>query len=198
MGRKSPAFPIVVSGPSGVGKTTLCNRLLEADGSLRESISATTRAPREGEVDGEDYFFVSHDRFAEMKNGALAEWAEVYGEFYGTPKAFVEETLARGHDVLLNIDTQGGISVKRVFPEAYLIFILPPSFAILGERIRNRGSANDIERRVSSARREAADAITYGYDRIIVNDDLDEATAKLISVIAAEREARSNQSNDRS
>lgn len=191
MSRKSPAFPIVISGPSGVGKTTLVERLVDRDPLVRESISATTRPPRDGEKDGLDYFFVPRDAFERMKKHELLEWAEVYGECYGTPRGFVESELQKGLDVVLNIDTQGGNSVKKAFPGAYLIFILPPSFKALEKRIRSRGTDedSDVASRLDSARKEAFDAFAT-YDRLIVNDELAQAVEELVAVIRRERGRR--------
>lgn len=181
------AFLIVVSGPSGAGKTTLVDRLLELDRSIRESVSATTRAPRVDEVDGAHYFFVDRDAFEQMKESDLVEWAEVHGELYGTPRRFLEEQLAAGHDVVLNIDIQGGFSVKKAFPAAVMVFILPPSLEILERRLRSRGSdgAPDIERRLETAREEITASDQYDY--IIVNNELQTAVSELQAIVTAER-----------
>jgi guanylate kinase len=120
------AFPIVISGPSGAGKTTLVERLLPTDARFIESVSVTTRPARSGENEGEAYFFVSKEEFESLKGDKLVEWAEVHGHRYGTPREFVEARLADGRYVVLNIDVQGGASVKKAFPNALLIFILPP------------------------------------------------------------------------
>lgn len=185
--RTSKAFPIVVSGPSGVGKTTLVARLLEADPELVESISTTTRAPRDGEISGTDYFFVTRDVFEEMKERELIEWAEVHDEFYGTPRRFVAQELAAGKDVILNIDIQGGDSVRKAFPNAATVFILPPSFVALEERIRGRGdlTAEAIETRLKNARQEIKACVNYSY--IVVNGDLDTAVQELQAIVTAER-----------
>jgi len=185
--RASQAFPIVISGPSGVGKTTLVDRVLAGDPLLCESISTTTREPREGETAGEDYFFVIRDVFEEMKKKELVEWAEVHGELYGTPRRYVEQELESGRDVVLNIDIQGADSVKKVFPGALMIFILPPSFEILEERMRARGATDpsDLERRIANARKEITASKNYSY--IVVNDHLDDAVAQVAAIIVAER-----------
>ncbi len=192
--RRSEAFAVVISGPSGVGKTTIAERVVAADPLVRESISVTTRPPREGEVEGRDYFFVDEERFEEMKvEGELIEWARVHGAQYGTPSRFLREQLAAGHDVLLNIDIQGGNRVKKLFPASVTIFILPPTFEALEERIRGRGSLDDeaLRLRLENARKEIAAARNYDY--IVVNDELDVAVESVCSVIRAERCRRERQ-----
>lgn len=176
-----------MSGPSGAGKTTLIDRVLELDRSLRESVSTTTRLPREGEVNGAHYFFVSREEFERMKDSELVEWAEVHGELYGTPRRYIEDELAAGHDVMLNVDIQGGFSVKKVFPDAVTVFILPPSMEVLESRIRNRGTDEhiDIEGRLATARKEITASAQYDY--IIINDDLGAAVSQLQAVVTAER-----------
>lgn len=187
MTRFSKAFPVVISGPSGVGKTALEEQVVTADPLLVASISATTRPPREGEKTGKDYFFVAREVFEQMKARELVEWAEVHGEFYGTPRRFVENQLEAGRDVLLNIDVQGGIRVKKVFPDAVMIFILPPSFETLKERILKRGgdATPDLDTRLENAVSELTASDSYDY--IVVNDDLDTAIEQIQSIIEAER-----------
>ena len=185
--QRSPALLIVISGPSGVGKTTLEKRLIKARPDMRVSVSTTTRRPREGEFTGEDYFFVNRDVFEEMKDRELIEWAEVHGEYYGTPRRFVENELTQGCDVLLNIDVQGGISVKKVFPDAVTIFILPPSFEDLKLRIQKRGNDEslDLDLRLANAREELKASDNYDY--FVVNGDLDTAAGEILAIITAER-----------
>jgi guanylate kinase len=194
--RTSAAFPIVVSGPSGAGKTTLVDRLLASDPLIRRSISTTTRAPRPGEQDGVDYFFVDRREFEHLKATDLVEWAEVHGELYGTRQAFVLSQLQSGRDVLLNIDIQGADRVKRVFPGAAMVFILPPSFADLERRLKGRGdvSAGDLAVRLANARAEITASARYDY--LVVNDDLDRAGNELRAIVTAERCRRARKSRD--
>lgn len=190
------AFPIVISGPSGVGKTTLVNGIIARDPQLRESVSATTRPPRDGEVEGESYVFVSDKQFDKLKRGKLIEWAEVHDHLYGTPREFVEGELAKGLDVVLNIDVQGGTSVKKCFPEAVLIFILPPSFKVLDGRVRGRGTdyAKEIKKRMKNARREVTFAPAYDY--IVVNDQMEDAVSALRAIIESERRRQTRYPED--
>lgn len=182
------AFPIVVSGPSGAGKTVLCRELGDALPDLRRSISATTRPRRGAEEDGEAYFFWSRERFLTVRDqGGFAEWAEVHGQLYGTPKAWLDERLAAGSPVVLNIDVQGGLQLRASYPGALLVFVLPPSLNVLEARLRGRGTdpPAEIERRLRTAREEIGQLPKY--DAVIINDRLDEATADLVAVVRAER-----------
>jgi guanylate kinase len=190
------AFPIVISGPSGVGKTTLVNEIIAQDSQLCESVSATTRPPREGEVEGESYIFVSDKQFEKLKAGGLIEWAEVHDHLYGTPREFVDGELAKGLDVVLNIDVQGGASVKKCFPEAVLIFILPPSFDVLEGRVRGRGTdyAKEIKKRMNNARGEVRFATAYDY--VVVNDQLGTTVSALQAIIDSERCRRTRYPED--
>jgi guanylate kinase len=183
-----PPLVVVLSGPSGVGKTALANRLLASDAALERSVSATTRPPRAGEIDGNDYFFWPEDRFTEgVAGGLFLEWAKVHGHRYGTLKATIENRLAGGKSPVLNIDVQGGRSVKLLRPDAVLIFILPPSYEVLERRLRGRGTDPDpvIARRLRNAKGEIEHWIDYDY--LVVNDTLDEAVGRVRAILTAER-----------
>lgn len=178
----------VISGPSGVGKGTIRQALLAQIGDIEDSISATTREPRSGEVSGRDYFFLSETEFrCLIEKDMLLEWAEVYGSMYGTPREFVLETLAGGRDVLLEIDVQGAQQVKSKMPEGVYIFISPPTMAELEARLRARGkdSAQSIERRTAACRDEMSFLPDYDYE--VINDELDTAVSKVVSIVVAER-----------
>ncbi|MFN3545191.1 MAG: guanylate kinase [Thiobacillus sp.] len=173
----------IVSAPSGAGKTSLVKALLKADPAIRLSISYTTRPPRPGETDGRDYHFVSRPRFEEMlADGEFLEHAEVYGNFYGTSRGSISRDLLAGHDVLLEIDWQGAEQVRRHFPEAESIFILPPSFSALRTRLAGRGQDSEavIERRLAAAAHDVAHAQAFDY--IIVNDYFDHALQDLVAI----------------
>jgi len=179
---------IVISAPSGTGKTTLCHMLLEEFPNMEFSISYTTRKPRPGELNGRDYFFVDRKTFERMiEEGDFLEWAEVYGNLYGTSKSQVLKALKEGKDILLDIDTQGALQVKKNFPEAVLIFILPPSLKELERRLKKRGTDDEetIKKRLQIAREEIRKALEYDY--IVVNDILEVAFERLRSIITAEK-----------
>jgi guanylate kinase len=181
-------FLIVVSGPSGVGKSTVVEGLLERSSKLVLSVSLTTRPPRKGEREGEEYRFVSRDQFLAARDaGELLEWAEVHEYLYGTPIAFVERTLAGGdRNVLLEIDVQGGLTVKEKMPCAVLIFLLPPSFAELERRLRGRATDEDevIRRRLRNANKELS--YYHYYDYLVVNDDVHTCTEHVLGIVASE------------
>jgi guanylate kinase len=177
----------VVSGPSGVGKTTLLHRALGHFPRLRFSVSATTRAPRQGETDGADYHFLSREQFdAKVVEGAFLEHATVYGNRYGTLAAPVSEAMHAGWSILLDIDVQGAAQVRNRLPEAVAIYVLPPSFEVLERRLRARST--DTEEVIQRRLHEAKDQLTgaAGYDYVVVNEDLDAATDQLEAILLAE------------
>ena len=187
---------IILSSPSGAGKSTLAKRLRAWDDTLRFSVSATTRAPRAGEVDGTDYYFVSKDRFAEMtRDGDMLEHAEVFGNFYGSPKGPVQEAIENGRDVLFDIDWQGAqqINNSALADNVLSIFILPPSLTELHRRLVTRGQ--DSEEVIAGRMRKSIEEIRHWaeYDYVLVNDDLDKTAAELITIISAERLRRQRQ-----
>jgi guanylate kinase len=178
----------VVSAPSGAGKTTLCREIRLRLPDLAYSVSVTTRAPRPGEIDGADFRFVDEGEFrAMLARGELAEWATVHGNLYGTRARAIEEALAAGRDVLLDIDTQGAAQLRARYADAVLIFILAPSVKELEQRLRERRSdaEAEIQRRLVRAREEIA--LWRRYDYLVVNRDVKEAMEQLESIILAER-----------
>lgn len=182
----------VVSGPSGSGKTTLLHAALKTVPGLEFSVSATTRAPRAGERDGVDYHFVGRAAFEELlRQGALLEHAEVYGNFYGTPRAPVDAALAEGRSIVLDIDVQGAAQVRAAHPEAVSVFVLPPNLAAIEARLRARGLDDDaiVARRVREADEQLAEAGEYDY--LVMNDDLSSAHAQFQAVLVAELLRRS-------
>jgi guanylate kinase len=186
---------LILSSPSGAGKTTLARRLLAADPSLRMSVSTTTRPPRPGEADGTDYFFVDKAEFERRKQGGeLLEWAEVFGASYGTPKAHVLELIEAGTDVLFDIDWQGARSLKRQLPtDVVRVFILPPDSKALEQRLRGR--KQDSEAVMARRLKAAANEISHWseYDYVLVNADLEATLANLVGILAAERLKRTRQ-----
>jgi guanylate kinase len=181
-------FLLVISGPSGVGKGTLVERLLTARPECILSVSTTTRPRRPHETDSVQYHFVTHEEFERRRAaGQFLEWAEVHGHLYGTPRAFVEEHLREGRIVVLEVDVQGGASVRRAQAGAVSVFIWPPSIDALRERLGSRGtdSSEVIERRLGSAARELAQWKDYDY--LVWNEDLEPAIARLVAIVDAER-----------
>jgi guanylate kinase len=179
---------IVVSAPSGAGKTTLCREVRLCLPDLAYSVSYTTRPPRPGEVEGRDFHFVTEPAFDALRTaGALAEWAQVHGNLYGTHAGTLERALAEGRDILLDIDTQGARQLRARYPTAVLVFIIAPSMAELEQRLRERRSdpEREIRRRLDRAREEVP--LWREYDYLIVNRDVKEATEHLAAVIQAER-----------
>lgn len=182
--------PIVLCAPSGTGKTTVSRALLERRVDLVFSVSATTRRPRPGERDGVDYRFVSRETFESMiAGGQFLEWAEVHGELYGTPSANLMAATKAGKLLLLDIDVQGARQVKRSVPNAVTIFLLPPSFGQLLERLRRRGSegASDLRRRLETARRELEAVDEFQY--VLVNDRLEDTIDQVDSLLTAQRQS---------
>lgn len=175
---------VVLTGPSGVGKGTLVQRLLALHPDWFLSISATTRSPREGEIDGQSYYFLSKDQFQTwIADGKLLEWAEYAGNYYGTPREPVAAQIAQGKTVLLEIEVVGAKQIQQTFPEARRIFILPPSVDILETRLRGRGTDPEsaIAKRLAQAKEELAAAPEFDYQ--IVNDDLEQALEELSQII---------------
>jgi guanylate kinase len=187
-----PALAVVVSGPSGVGKTVVCERLIAAEPNLTRSVSATTRPARSGESEGRDYWFRDQEAFHRgVAAGEFLEWATVYGHLYGTPVAAVDRLLAAGRSVLFNIDVQGGLAIKKRRPEAVLVFLAPPDLEVLEQRLRGRKTdgPDAIERRLATARQELS--VWPDYDYLVVNRDLTETVETLRAVLRAE-EARTS------
>ena len=185
---KEQGVLLVLSGPSGAGKGTICKDLLQRCNILRYSVSATTRKPREGEVDGVNYHFISKEKFQDMiAQDQLLEYAEVYGNYYGTPSIYVQDLIASGQDVILEIDPQGALQIKNKFADAIFVFILPPSLNELSDRIYKRGTdaVDVIKHRLSQAVNELACASRYDY--LVINDTVENAGSKILAIIAAEK-----------
>lgn len=186
MTRKGILF--VISGPSGVGKGTVREALLKGRDDIQVSISASTRPPRPGEIDGVDYFFIDRDTFLkQVEDDQFLEWASVYSNLYGTPRDFVVNNLNNGRDVLLEIDIQGALQVKRKMPEGVFIFISPPSIEALAQRLCGRGkdSKQSIEERLAACEQEMQQMGQYDY--VVVNDEVEKALKKVEAIITAER-----------
>lgn len=197
-----PGVLILMSGPSGAGKSTICTPLLDAEEKLNFSVSCTTRNPRDGEVDGIHYHFIDRKTFTErIHNGDFLEWAEVHGNYYGTLKSEVEEKILAGNDVLLDIDVQGAMQIKAIlekqkakapstfslFDSIIYVFVTPPSFEELKQRLEYRGTetAESLQKRLANAKAEMNQQLDY--DFLIVNDNLEKAKADLNSILAAAR-----------
>lgn len=178
----------IVTAPSGAGKTTICDAVLERVGTLKYSVSATTRPPRKGETDGEDYIFLSRERFQErVAADGFLEHAEVYGNLYGTPKDYIAKQLEAGNDIILDIDVQGALAVKAMGYPAIFIYILPPSLEELRNRLENRGTDSpEVIRRRSELVRSELEYLPE-YDYCIVNDDLETAIGDMMAIIRGER-----------
>jgi guanylate kinase len=184
---RPPSFPFVVSGPSGVGKTSVVDRLLEIDPVCERSVSATTRPPRVGEEDGRDYFFVSKERFLHMRDaGELAECALYNGHWYGTPAHRLDQRIAAGRIVVLNIEIQGGFQVRARYPNAVLAFVITPTWDDIRRRLESRGTdtAEQIEQRIRRGMEELQEAPKY--DFVIVNDRVERCADDLAAIVRAE------------
>ena len=183
---------LVVSGPSGVGKGTVCKYLTETEPDIFLSVSATSRKPREGEVEGQHYYFVSPEKFKEMSDGdEFLEYASYITSSYGTPKKPCFEHLENGNSVILEIEVQGGTKVKEKYPDTVMIFIVPPDMETLKQRLRGRGTEADdvIEKRIKRAYEEFD--YLEKYDYIVVNDDIEKAAQRIKAIICAEQQKRS-------
>lgn len=181
----------ILSGPSGVGKGTVRQRLFELETDLQYSVSATTRQKRPNEIEGKDYFFKSETEFKEMiKQDKLLEYAQYVNNYYGTPKAYVEDQLEKGNDVFLEIEVQGALQVKENFPDGVFIFLFPPSLEELKNRIMNRGTETEalVLNRLKEAKKEID--MMSAYDYVVVNDDVDIAVSKIKAIITSEHCSR--------
>lgn len=178
----------VISGPSGVGKGTVLDKLMESYSDINYSVSVTTRKPRKNEVHGEDYYFISENEFTEMKkNDELLESAEVHNNYYGTPRPFTEGCINRGEDVITELDIDGARQIREKFKDSILIFLVPPSFTELEERLDKRGSEDEKSKniRLKNARNEVKEKVNYDYK--IVNDNLEDTVAQLKEIIKKEK-----------
>jgi guanylate kinase len=195
--QESRGLLFVVSSPSGGGKGTLIHRVLNSVPGVSYSVSYTTRAPRNREIDGVDYFFVSTEQFEGLvAAGEFLEWARVHSNFYGTSRRQVSEELAAGSDIILEVDVQGAATIRKLLNDAVSIFILPPSFKVLRERLIARGtdSSMELELRLRNAPLELAQYVAFDY--VIINDHLDRAAGQLAAIIIAERARRERQEQE--
>ncbi|MGI6050819.1 MAG: guanylate kinase, partial [Acetivibrionales bacterium] len=184
----SPGLLIVVSGPAGVGKGTVVRRLTERNRDIVFSVSATSRTPRQGEVDGKNYYFISREKFEDMiKNDQLIEWVEYCNNYYGTPKELVFREIENGNIVLLEIEVEGAINIKKKYPDCVLCFILPPDFEELENRLRGRGTETEDAVRGRLARAKEELQLISKYDYLIINDNVEDAAERFKCVILAEK-----------
>ncbi|WP_017727252.1 guanylate kinase [Halalkalibacterium ligniniphilum] len=185
--KKEKGLLIVLSGPAGVGKGTVCNALRQEETEIQYSVSATTRSPRAGEVDGVNYFFKSREEFEKMiEQDELLEWAEYVGNYYGTPIDYVRETMNNGQDIILEIEVQGALKVRDKFPDGVFIFLMPPSLAELRSRIVGRGTETEdvINQRMTVAKEEID--MMKKYDYVVENDEVHLAVERIKSIVTAE------------
>ncbi|MFW5736643.1 MAG: guanylate kinase [Halanaerobium sp.] len=190
----SKGLLFVLSGPSGVGKNTVLDALFEDFDGVSYSVSATTREKRKGEIEGEDYFFISEAEFKEIEeNNGFIESALVHGHYYGTPKKFVDQKLEEGEDIILEIDTQGAKQVREKYPDAVYIFLVPPSLKELENRLNKRGSESDKSKnlRLKNARQELKEVHKYDYE--VINDSLADAVREIKKIIIKEQKRRDSQ-----
>ncbi len=186
--KKDEGILLVVSGPSGAGKGTICSAIREIYPDLNYSVSMTTRAPRNGEVEGESYFFRTNEQFEQLiEEDAFLEYAKVYDNYYGTPKKYALDLIDNGQSVLLEIDIQGAMQVKKRYPKGVFIYIVPPSLEILSGRLHNRGTDSEevIQKRLAQITDELA--MAHQYDYIVVNDVLESAVEKTCAILKAEK-----------
>ncbi len=185
---KRKGLILVISAPSGAGKTTLCKRLLQVSSSFTSSVSFTTRRRRENEIEGVDYYFVSQKEFGKMvEEGKFVEWAEVHGQLYGTSANLLDQRIKEEKDVLLEVDVKGGSQIKKNYPQAVLVFLLPPSWQELEKRLASRRTED--EEKLAERMKQAKKEIEYAphYDYLIINDDINRALQDLSAIIRAER-----------
>lgn len=177
---------VIISAPSGTGKSTICSRLLGRHKELRRSVSCTTRSPRPGEKDGRHYFFIGRDEFKRrIERHEFLEWAIVHDEYYGTPRSFIDSAIHAGTNVLLAVDVQGAAAIRRKRPESILVFLVPPSLESLRERLAHRRDETEsVSRRLESSRRELAHIQDYDY--VVVNDTLHDAVSEIECILVAE------------